>query len=111
MAYKCEICGKGRTIGKSRAHKYGGKWAMRAQEKPRQWKPNLQNYTLNGKKVRLCTRCIKKIKFELKKNKLAQVVPEATKVATKPETDLTKEKETRKKTKKPAPKSSSKKSK
>jgi len=70
MAYKCDICGKGKTIGKSGAHKYGGKWAMRAQKKTKIWKPNLQNYTVNGKKMKLCTRCIKRVKFEQKKKEL-----------------------------------------
>ena len=70
MAYKCDICGKGKTVGKSGAHKYGGKWAMRAQKKTKTWRPNLQNYTVNGKKMKLCTRCIKRVKFEQKKKEL-----------------------------------------
>jgi len=71
MALRCDICGKGKTIGKSGAHQYGGKWAMRAQKKTRIWKPNLQTYTVNGKKMKLCTRCIKKIKKENKPSKAA----------------------------------------
>jgi ribosomal protein L28 len=71
MALRCDICGKGKTIGTSGAHKYGGKWAMRAIKTTKIWKPNLQNYTVDGKKMKLCTRCIKRIKFELKK-KLAK---------------------------------------
>lgn len=70
MANKCDNCGKGRTIGKSGAHKYGGKWAMRAQKKTKIWKPNLQAYTIDGKKMKLCTKCIKRVKFELKKKEL-----------------------------------------
>lgn len=67
MARRCDICGKKRVIGKSGAHKYGGKWAMRAQEKTRIWRPNLQNFTLDGRKMKLCAKCIKRIKFDLKK--------------------------------------------
>jgi len=69
MAFKCDICGKGKTIGKSGAHKYGGKWAMRAKKTTRIWKPNLQTYTVNGKKMKLCTRCIKRIKADKKQIK------------------------------------------
>jgi len=83
MALRCDICGKGKTIGKSGAHKYGGKWAMRAVKKTKIWRPNLQNYTVNGKKMKLCTRCIKRVKFEQKKKetlkaeKTAEVKPVA----------------------------------
>lgn len=108
MALRCQICGKGRTVGKSGAHKYGGKWAMRATKKRRVWKPNLQNYTVNGKKMRLCTRCIKRIKFEqkkageVKKSQLikAQEVKIPEKVEIKKEEKETKKKTSRKSTKK-----------
>ena len=80
MALRCDNCGKGRTIGKSGAHKYGGKWAMRAVKKTKIWKPNLQSFTVNGKKMKLCTKCIKRVKFEQRKRaeKLAQIkkIPE-----------------------------------
>ena len=67
MANRCDLCDKKRRIGKSGAHKYGGKWAMRAQKKTKIWKPNVQQFTVNGKKMKLCTKCIKRVKFELKK--------------------------------------------
>jgi len=101
MARKCDLCGKGRTVGKSRAHKYGGKWAMRAQEKPRLWNPNLQSYTLNGEKVKLCTRCIKKIKFELKKTKkAAEALPKETKAQEKKDLTVKNDKLVKKSSKK-----------
>ncbi len=67
MAQKCDLCEKKKTLGVSGAHQYGGNWAMRAPKKTKIWKPNLQSYTLNGKKMKLCTRCIKRVKFELRK--------------------------------------------
>ena len=70
MANRCDLCDKNRRIGKSGAHKYGGKWAMRAQKKTKIWKPNIQQFTVNGKKMKLCTKCIKRVKFELKKKEL-----------------------------------------
>jgi len=104
MARRCDICSKGRTIGKSGAHKYGGKWAKRAQKKTKIWRPNLQNYTLDGKKMKLCTRCIKRIKFELRKKgaetKKKEEVKIPQKVETKKETKETKKKTSRKSTKK-----------
>lgn len=103
MAFKCDICGKGRTIGKSGAHKYGGKWAMRASKKRRVWKPNLQSFTVNGKKMKLCTRCIKRIKFDLKKQaeaKKSQEVKIPEKVEAKKEEKETKKKTSKKSTKK-----------
>ncbi len=89
MANRCDNCGKGRTIGKSGAHKYGGKWAMRAVKKTKIWKPNLQSFTVNGKKMKLCTKCIKRIKFDQRKRaekpaqlkKIAEVKPVEKKLA------------------------------
>lgn len=84
MAFKCDLCGKGRTIGKSGAHKYGGKWAMRAIKTTKIWKPNLQSYTVDGVKVKVCTKCIKRMKFEQKKGeeakKAIEVKPDVPKV-------------------------------
>lgn len=69
MAYMCQICGKKTVVGRSQQHKRGvaGKrWKKRAQSTPRVFKPNLQNVTLNmndgKKKMKLCTKCIKRIK-------------------------------------------------
>lgn len=69
MAYMCEICGKKSAVGRSQQHKRGvaGKrWRKRAQSTPRIFKPNLQTITLkindNKKKMKVCTKCIKRIK-------------------------------------------------
>jgi ribosomal protein L28 len=84
MALRCDFCEKGKTIGKSGAHKYGGKWAMRAIKTTKIWRPNLQNYTLDGVKVRICTKCLKRVKFEQRKEeeakKAVKVKPDVPKV-------------------------------
>lgn len=101
MALKCDICGKGRTIGKSGSHKYGGGWAMRAHKTKRIWRPNLQQCKVNGQKMKLCTKCLKRVKFEQRKKaeQLAKVKKEL--VVEKPQ------KEVPKKTSKSAPKKKS----
>ena len=65
----CDICGKGSVVGRSQQHKRGvaGKrWKKRAQSTRRVFKPNLQmkTVTVGGetKKMRLCSKCIKRIK-------------------------------------------------
>lgn len=69
MSYSCEICGKSSVIGSSQRHGRGvaGKrWMNRAQKTRRVFKPNLQRITLNiageTKKMRICGKCIKRIK-------------------------------------------------
>jgi ribosomal protein L28 len=69
MSYVCEICNKKSVIGKQRRHKRGvaGKrWKFRAPATPRVFRANLQKVKLmvSGKicQVRLCTKCLKKIK-------------------------------------------------
>jgi len=69
MAYVCEICGKGKSVGRSSRHKRGvaGKrWRKRAPVTSRLFKPNLQKRTVivNGEKKQmlLCAKCIKRIK-------------------------------------------------
>ncbi len=68
---KCDRCGKGVTIGKSGAHRYGGGWAMRAPKKSRIWKPNLHNFRVGdsgrSKVMKFCTKCLRKVKEETKK--------------------------------------------
>ncbi len=51
MARKCEMCGKGVLTAASRSH-------SNVQTKKRRY-PNLQNKVVNGKKMRVCTSCIK----------------------------------------------------
>ncbi|OGM80301.1 hypothetical protein A2361_01705 [Candidatus Woesebacteria bacterium RIFOXYB1_FULL_40_26] len=80
MAYICDNCGKGVVIGRSQRHRRGvaGKrWLKRAPKTARTFKPNLQKISVlvNGKKVqmRLCTKCIKKLKKEKKLHSLVNV--------------------------------------
>lgn len=67
MSYRCDICGKKPVVGRTSRHKRGvagRRWAKRAQKTVKIFKPNLQYKTINGKKMRLCTKCLKKIKKE-----------------------------------------------
>lgn len=69
MTNVCEICGKGKSVGRSIRHKRGvaGKrWRKRAPVTSRLFKANLQKRVviINGEKkqMKLCTSCIKRIK-------------------------------------------------
>ena len=69
MAYICDICGKGKVVGRSQRHKRGvaGKrWRKRAQKTKKIFSPNLQKATLsvNGeeKQMKVCAKCLKKAK-------------------------------------------------
>lgn len=69
MSMICAICGKGKSVGRQIQHKRGvaGKrWKKRAQKTPRTFMPNLQVKTVNikgeTKKIKICAKCIKKIK-------------------------------------------------
>lgn len=67
----CDICGKKSVIQKSGAHQYGGGWAMRATKKRKVWQVNLHSakVTVNGvrKTLRLCTKCLRRVKTEMAK--------------------------------------------
>lgn len=74
MASRCDICEKKGSMGRSHTHHTGvagGQWKKRAQTTIRSFKPNLHWVTLpvNGvaTRIRACTRCIKRIKFDLAK--------------------------------------------
>lgn len=58
-------------IQKSGAHQYGGGWAMRATKKRVEWRVNLHSakVTYQGvrKTMRLCTKCLRKVKATMKK--------------------------------------------
>ena len=60
MARVCEMCGKGKQIGYNVSHANN--------KTKKQWLPNLQTVTVvkdgASKKTRLCTKCIKKGKFQ-----------------------------------------------
>lgn len=66
---KCYYCGKGVLFGRSHTHHRGvagGRWKKRAPKTRRIFQPNLQRVNIleNGetKRVRLCTKCLKRIK-------------------------------------------------
>lgn len=71
MANACYICGKRAVSGSSQKHRRGvaGKrWKNRVTPTPRLFKVNLQVKTImvdgKPKKVKICTKCIKRMKFD-----------------------------------------------
>ena len=73
MAFKCDLCGKGRLVTKRGRHKRGvagGKWLHRAPKTQRILLPNLHafNGVLDGKKGKwkLCTKCLRTVKKKKK---------------------------------------------
>lgn len=78
MAYQCYICSKKTHAGRQHTHHAGvagGQWKKRAQTTLRYFKPNLHWVTLpfNGvmTRVRACTKCIKRVKFDLQKQSIS----------------------------------------
>lgn len=74
MAYRCELCDKKTHAGRSHTHRpgvAGAQWKKRAQKTPRTFAPNLHYVTMpiNGvmTRVRACTKCIKRVRFDAKK--------------------------------------------
>ncbi len=70
---KCYQCGKGNIYGRSHTHHRGvagGRWKKRAPKTQKIFKPNLQRIDIveNGdtKEVRLCTKCVKRVKKDIK---------------------------------------------
>lgn len=78
----CQICGKGSMIQKSGAHQYGGGWAMRATKKRAVWQVNLHlaKVTYKGvrRTMRLCTKCLRRVKGQQKLSvkERVQLLPE-----------------------------------
>jgi len=69
MSRICDLCGKKKQIGRQSRHRRGvaGKqWLKRAQKTKRVFKPNLHPVIVNGVRMLLCTRCIKRIKADKK---------------------------------------------
>ncbi len=95
---KCYHCGKGLLYGRSHTHHRGvagGRWKKRAPKTQRIFSPNLQRIDImeNGKikEVRLCTKCLKRIKKDMSEGvrpflQLAYYKIES-KTVRKPETD------------------------
>jgi ribosomal protein L28 len=74
MAYQCEICKKKTIAGRQHTHHTGvagGQWKKRAQTTFRNFAPNLHYVTMTidgvATRVRACTSCIKRVRFDLKK--------------------------------------------
>ena len=67
----CDVCNKKSLIQKSGAHQYGGGWAMRATKKRFEKRVNLHSSRVTYKGVRrtmrLCTKCLRRVKEEMKK--------------------------------------------
>ena len=77
----CDICGKHAHTGGSHTHHTGvagGQWKKRAQKTSRSFAPNLHRITLpfNGvmQRVRACAKCIKRVKFDLRKAEVAPAI-------------------------------------
>lgn len=75
MAYRCQLCEKKSHAGRSHTHHAGvagGQWKKRAPVTLRSFRPNLHWVTMpiQGVKMRVkaCTKCIKRVKFDLKKS-------------------------------------------
>lgn len=73
---KCFHCGKGVMFGRSHTHHRGvagGRWKKRAPKTARLFHPNLQpvKIMLDGKekRVKLCMKCLKRIKKDIKDGK------------------------------------------
>ncbi len=74
MAYQCELCSKKTQAGRQHTHHTGvagGQWKKRAQTTFRSFAPNLHMVTMpvDGivMRVKACTSCIKRARFDLKK--------------------------------------------
>lgn len=85
MAYQCEICDKKSHAGRQHTHHAGvagGQWKKRAPKTGRMFRPNLHWVTLRfaqGKlgvvrRVKACAKCIKRMKFDLKKSPVGPAV-------------------------------------
>ena len=77
----CQICGKKSLIQKSGAHQYGGGWAMRAHKTRIVKEVNLHNakvfYNGVSRTMRLCTKCLRRVKEEMLRNPLKKYVKDS----------------------------------
>lgn len=73
----CYHCGKGNIMGRTHTHHRGvagGRWKKRAPKKQRVFQPNLQVMSIiiaggKIKRVKLCTKCIKRVKKDVRDGK------------------------------------------
>jgi ribosomal protein L28 len=76
MSQICYLCAKKQQMGRiSRHHRgvAGKQWLKRAQKRAKVFKANLQTKTINGIRMTLCAKCIKKVNREIG---IAQAEPE-----------------------------------
>ena len=73
---ECYHCGKTVIFGRSHTHHRGvagGRWKKRAPKTRKIFSPNLQRFTIleagKKKQVKLCTKCVKRIKKDLREGK------------------------------------------
>lgn len=76
MSRVCDICGKKKQIGRQSRHRRGvaGKqWAKRAPKTLRVFEANLHFTTIDGKRMKLCAKCIKMLRGKQEKTADAPV--------------------------------------
>jgi ribosomal protein L28 len=80
MSYRCDLCDKKTYAGRQHTHHTGvagGQWKKKAQTTLRNYAPNLHYATVavNGvmTRVRACTKCIKRVRFDAKKSAAKKV--------------------------------------
>jgi len=87
MAFVCDMCGKGRMVGKTHRHHpgvAGARWKQRAQEHTKIFKPNLHRAKViidgTSKRLKLCTKCLRRVKEVMKAEKQVKtpVVPQVS---------------------------------
>jgi ribosomal protein L28 len=69
MPQECFICTKKKQVGRQSRHHRGvaGKqWLKRAQKTTRLYKANLHPVTIDGVRMTLCAKCIKRLRREQK---------------------------------------------
>ena len=83
--FKCYNCGKGVMFGSQHTHHAGvagGRWKKRAPHTPKLFKPNLHSARIVvagvAKRVRLCTKCLRKFKSATAKIEVTEVAPVVT---------------------------------
>ncbi len=85
MAFVCDICGKGKMVGSQHKHHpgvAGGRWKKRAPKTQKIFKPNLHWATISvegsRKRVRLCTKCLRRAREAMKVNNAHKVTQQTT---------------------------------
>lgn len=85
----CYHCGKGVMHGRSHTHRRGvagGRWKKRAPKTLRVFRPNIQKATIieagKKKKVKLCTKCLKRIKKDMAEGKKPFLTPSQVNLST-----------------------------